>query len=110
MTTPAQKGRFEPISEGLYGFSTSGTYFAVVRHLGKLIRRSLETDDRALAKRRLVDFRRTLERVDHKAGKITVAELAARHFATIQHRRKAASFPGVASRPGWSVNGREVLQ
>lgn len=60
-------------------------YFAVVRHLGKLIRKSLATDDRALAKRRLVDFRRTLDRVDHKAGKVTVAELATRYLATVQH-------------------------
>ena len=85
MPTTAQQGRFERISEGLYRYSTSGTYFAVVRHLGKLIRRSLATDDRALAKRRLVDFRRSLEKIDFKAGKVSVAELAERYLGTVGH-------------------------
>ncbi len=41
----------------------SGKYYAIVRVAGKQIKRSLKTDDLALAKRRLRDFRRKVERV-----------------------------------------------
>lgn len=85
MPKTAHSGRFVRIAEGLYRYSSSGTYFAVIRHLGKLIRRSLQTQDFALAKRRLADLRRSLERVDFKAGKVTVAGLAARYMETVGH-------------------------
>lgn len=84
-TTPAQRGQFEKVGECLYRYSSTGTYYAVLKHSGKLIRRSLQTDDRALAKRRLADFRQTLERIDPKAGRVTVAELADRFMSTIGH-------------------------
>ena len=51
-------------SIGLYRYVSSGRYFAQVRFKGKLYRKSLETTDGALAKRRLADFRRTLDRTD----------------------------------------------
>ena len=83
--TPAKRGDFEKVGECLYRYSSTGTYYAVLRHLGKLIRRSLQTDDRALAKRRLADFRQTLERIDPGAGRITVAAIADRYTETIGH-------------------------
>jgi integrase len=55
-------------SIGLYRYIPSGRYFAHVRYKGKLYRRSLETTDIALAKRRLADYRRTLDRTDPKQG------------------------------------------
>ena len=51
-------------SIGLYRYVPSGRYFAQLRFKGKLHRKSLGTTDCALAKRRLADFRRTLDRTD----------------------------------------------
>ena len=83
--TTKQQGVFEKTGECLYRYSTSGAYYAVIRHQGKLIRRSLKTDDRPLAKRRLGELRQKLNRIDFKAGRVTVAELADRYLATVQH-------------------------
>ena len=83
--TPAQRGTFEKVGECFYRYSSTGTYYAVLRHRGKLIRKSLETPDRPLAKRRLADFRRSLDKVDSKAGRVTVAELALRYRETQRH-------------------------
>ena len=84
-STPKQLGHFEKAGECLYRYSTSGTYYAFVRHQGKLNRRSLGTGDKALAKRRLNELRQDLGRIDFKAGRVTVAELADRFLASIQH-------------------------
>jgi hypothetical protein len=46
-TTPAERGTFEKVGECFYRYSSTGTYYAVLRHRGKLIRKSLETSDRA---------------------------------------------------------------
>jgi hypothetical protein len=63
-----------------------------------LIRKSLETPDRSLAKRRLSDFRRSLEKIDPKAGRITVTELVDRYRENQRHlarkcRRKRTRLP-----------------
>ena len=84
-TTPAQRGTFEKVGECFYRYSSTGTYYAVLRHRGKLIRKSLATPDRPLAKRRLADFRRSIEKVNPKAGRVTVAELADRYRETQRH-------------------------
>ena len=65
-----QKNTWEKISRaiGLYRYVPNGRYFARVRYRGKLHRKSLETSDSSLAKRRLADFRRTLERTDAVSG------------------------------------------
>ena len=60
-------------SIGLYRYIPNGRYFARLRYCGKLYRRSLETDDIALAKRRLAEFRRTLERTDAASGNKSLA-------------------------------------
>src|SRR5262249_3135410 len=62
-------------SIGLYRYKSNGRYFARVRHRGKLHRKSLDTDDIAVAKRRLADFRRTLERTDAASGNKSFAAL-----------------------------------
>src|SRR5439155_16744640 len=53
---------------GLYRYNPSGQYFARVRFHGKLYRRKLETDDLALARRKLRTFKNDLERTDATKG------------------------------------------
>jgi len=44
---------FQKVGECLYRYSSNGVYYARIKTGGKEIRRSLETTDRDLAKRRL---------------------------------------------------------
>ena len=53
---------------GLYRYEPSGCYFARVRYGGRLQRKSLETEDYQLAKRKLADFKRDLASTDPKSG------------------------------------------
>jgi integrase len=53
---------------GLYRYNPSGHYFARVRFRGKLYRRKLDTDDLAVAKRKLRSFKDDLERTDASKG------------------------------------------
>ena len=53
---------------------------------GRQVRRSLETDDRALAKRRLTDLQRDLLRVDVGAGRLSLADLCDRFLATVANQ------------------------
>src|SRR6266487_3219338 len=46
-------GRFRKVGESLYTYSSNKIYYAVFRSLGKLIWKSLQTADRALANRKL---------------------------------------------------------
>jgi integrase len=85
---PPQRGTFETVGECLQRYTSTGTYYARVRHRGKLILKSLKTSDRALAKRKLADFRRDLEKIDPRAGKVTVAELADRYRDSQRHLAK----------------------
>lgn len=79
-----QAGRFEKVGECLYRYTSNGNYYAVVRHEGKLIRRSLETDDAKLAKRKLADFKKTLSQIDSSLGKMTVEELLKKFQASLK--------------------------
>ena len=58
---------------GLYRYNPSGQFFARVRFQGKLYRKKLDTDDLALAKRKLRTFRNDLERVDARKGNTSFA-------------------------------------
>ena len=49
-------GAFQKVGECLYRYS-NGVYYARIRVEGKEIKRSLETTDPALARRKLADFR-----------------------------------------------------
>src|SRR2546423_2843418 len=60
---------------GLYRYNPSGQYFARVRFHGKLYRRKLETDDLALAKRKLRAFKNDLERTDASKGNTSFAKI-----------------------------------
>src|SRR5262245_57125026 len=60
---------------GLYRYEPTGQYFARVRHTGKLHRRKLGTTDFQLARRKLADFKRDLDRTDHSKGNKSFAAL-----------------------------------
>jgi hypothetical protein len=80
-----QKNIWEKVSRaiGLYRYVPNGRYFARVRYCGKLYRKSLETDDSALAKRRLAEFRRTIERTDAASGRKSFAAVLDEYRATL---------------------------
>jgi integrase len=85
MSTQDQAGGFEKVGECLYRYASTGVYYARVKVNGKEFRRSLKTDDRAFAKRKLAELRAELERVDPHAGRVTVGELLTRFLASRQH-------------------------
>lgn len=68
---------------GLYRYNPSGAFFARVRFHGKLYRKKLGTDDLALAKRKLRDFRIDLERVDVRKGNTSLAAVLDNYSATL---------------------------
>jgi len=86
--TPA-KPKLEKVGECLYRYSSNGVYYALVKDRGKQKKRSLGTTDKAVAKRKLADFKRNLGKVDHSAGKVTLRELCAHYLATVQNQKPA---------------------
>lgn len=70
-----KKSKFEKVGECLYRYRSNGVYYAVVRHQGKLSWKSLKTDKRAIANRKLAEHKTKLSRVDVSAGKITLEAL-----------------------------------
>jgi integrase len=67
----------------LYRYSSNGVYYALVKQKGKQRRASLETTDKAVAKRKLQDFQRDLGKVDASQGRMTLRELCDRYLATV---------------------------
>lgn len=70
----------------LYRYSSNHTYYARIKKPGKELRQSLHTTDRELAKRRLADLHRSVDRVDQHADRLTLAELCDRYLATVLHQ------------------------
>ena len=68
---------------GLYRYNPSGQYFARVRFRGKLYRRKLDTDDLALARRKLRTFRHDLERTDATRGNTSFAAVLEEYEGTL---------------------------
>jgi integrase len=68
---------------GLYRYNPSGQYFARVRFRGKLYRRKLDTDDLALARRKLRTFREDLERTDATKGNTSFAAVLGAYERTL---------------------------
>ncbi len=64
-------------------YNPSGQYFARVRFHGKLYRRKLETDDLALARRKLRAFKNDLERTDATKGNTSFAKVLDDYSATL---------------------------
>ena len=75
---PSHNSGFQKVGECLYRYSSNGVYYARIKIDGKEIRRSLETTDRDLAKRKLADFRDEQQQIDRSQGKLTLAELCDR--------------------------------
>jgi len=86
-TGTAEVGTFQKVGECLYRYSSSGVYYARIKVRGKEIRRSLQTTDRTLAKRRLAALKEAQAEVDHSKGKLTLAELCDQYLRTVQHLR-----------------------
>jgi integrase len=72
-------------TEGLYRYLPNGKYYARFTIHGKEVRQSLRTTDRAHARRELIRLQGEQARIDPGAGKITLAALADRYLATVQH-------------------------
>ena len=58
----------------LYRYSSNGVYYALLKHQGKQKRASLETTDKAAAKRKLADLQRDSGKVDSSPGGMTLRE------------------------------------
>lgn len=80
---------FEKVGECLYRLTTTGGYYARVWIRGKEIRRSLKTLDWQLAKRRLRDLRKDLEKLDNDAANVTVADYLKTFLASSQHKSES---------------------
>ena len=59
-------------------------YYGLVKHKGKQIRHSLETNDLALARRRLKDWRGDLEHTDHGQSDRNLETNAAKFLPTLK--------------------------
>jgi integrase len=89
----APQAEMVKIGECLYRNATSGTYYALVKHLGRQIRRSLKTTDKALAQRRLGDFRKSVSRLNNDSEKrhMSFEELGQEWMENAGTRLKASS-------------------
>jgi integrase len=82
-----QQGTFQKVGECLYRYSQNGVYYGRVKRGGKETKRSLRTTDRALAQRRLRDFRDDQQQVDPSRGNLTLAQLCDRWLATKENAK-----------------------
>jgi integrase len=112
---PLQKttGAFEKVGECLYRYKPSGVYYARIKRRGKEIRQSLETKDRALAKRRLAEKHGELEHLDPAAGKVTVEELLRRFLLTLENHDRSTveklKFLGERFKATWKPGLRQQV-
>jgi len=80
---------FEKVSECLYRLVSTGGFYARVWVRGKEIRRSLATTDWQLAKRRLRDLRKDLEKLDNQSAHVTVKAYLETFLASSQDKSKS---------------------
>jgi hypothetical protein len=78
---------FRKVGECLYRYSSNGVYYARFKTDGKEIRRSLETTDRAEARRKLAAEKEKERQTDRSQGKLTLRELCDRWLKTIQNSK-----------------------
>jgi integrase len=74
---------WKKIGPCLYRYSPSGTYYGLIKSSGKQIRRTLDTDDLPLARRKLQDLRRDIELTDPELARRTLESQAERFLPTI---------------------------
>ncbi len=84
------------VAECLYRKNSSGIYYALIKRGGKQIRRSLKTNDRKLATRRLADFRDKVARLDPNKGstRLTFGEVAKRWLDSWRAHLRPKSITG----------------
>jgi integrase len=82
-----QQGTFQKVGECLYRYSPNGVYYGRIKRGGKETKRSLRTNDRALAQRRLRGFRDEQRQIDPSRGNLTLAQLCDRWLATKQNAK-----------------------
>lgn len=102
-------GKLVRVDKCLYRLSSTGMYYAVIRHGGKLHRRSLETTVRAIANRKLEDERRKIASVDQRAGKVTLAALCDEYLETLRNAPKTLREKKLMARmlkDGWPTPDR----
>jgi len=76
MRTPHRRiGVFRKVGECLYRYSSNGVYYARIKTDGKEIRRSLETTDGDLDRRKLADLKKQQRQIDRSRGKLRLREL-----------------------------------
>ena len=85
-TISEKQGAFEKVGECLYRYTPTGTYYARLQVKCKEVRRSLRTDDRATAKRKLGDLQRDLERTGAGADRLTLGQLCDRYLSTTRNQ------------------------
>jgi integrase len=85
-TLQSSPDAFQKVGECLYRYS-NGVYYGRIRVDGKEIKRSLRTTDKALARRRLSEFRDEQRQTDRSQGRITLAELCKRYLLTVQRQK-----------------------
>jgi integrase len=78
---------FQKVGECLYRYSSNGVYYARIKSSGKEIRRSLRTQDRTLANRKLRELKDKLAQIDPSKSKITLAKLCDQYLQTVQHQK-----------------------
>ncbi|MEP6670278.1 MAG: site-specific integrase [Chthoniobacter sp.] len=89
--TPQKSQELKKVAECLYR-NGNKVYFALVKVRGKQIKRSLKTDDMAIAKRRLAELREKAERLHGKENKnIRFEELAENWMESIKASLKPKS-------------------
>jgi len=79
---------WKKIGPCLYRYSPSGVYYGLIKSGGKQIRRSLDTNDLPLARRKLQNLRRDIELTDPELARRTLESQAERFLPTV---------PGTAS-------------
>ena len=75
---------FEKVAECLYRNPSSRTYYALVKVRGKQFKQSLKTTDLPEAKRKLRDYRASLEVAKPSSGRVTVKSVCETFRATFQ--------------------------
>jgi integrase len=68
---------------GLYRYNPTGQYFGAIRYGGKLHRKKLWATDYAVAKRKLADFKRDLERTDARLSNTSLDEILKKYERAI---------------------------
>lgn len=83
---------FDKVGENLYRHRSSRTYYALLKRADKQFRRSLKTQDRALALRRLAELRGKIGALStSEDSRLPWVKIAAKWLDTVRHTMKPSS-------------------